>query len=448
MASESQMLADYLASNHILIVDTVSTARVSLATNLARLGASRQKMSLVGSIQEAREEISKFKPKIIFTDYTIGDYYGFDLIQDQKQQYMAEQVKVTDCMFVLVTANASQSAVARSAEEDVDTFVIKPYTFDLLRFSLTQAVKTKLKPSRYLQLIEAGKDQLNKKEVEKALAIFAEAKGEHKEPTLACFYYGFAEFMKDSIHNAKASYNEGLSYNKLHYKCLIGLYELLHQEGKYKDAYEVIKKVAEYFPANSKRLGPVLRLAIMTENYEDIVNYYGIFKHIPERTEELVKYMCSALVVAGKYFLIHRKHSQGIECFDNAVVTAAGRAQFYLYIVENLVKQNLLPDGKRYLERLEKISPGSPEFRAGQFIISTLESDVGLSIHLGRSCIKEGVEFPSVYEKLIAQSVKAGYKDSAEELFQKAIEKWPNLRNSFEYALLMTPAEAVQLKTT
>ena len=47
--------------------------------------------------------------------------------------------------------------MARAAEEDVDTFIIKPYTASMLKQALSAAVVSKLKPSLYAQLIEQGK---------------------------------------------------------------------------------------------------------------------------------------------------------------------------------------------------------------------------------------------------------------------------------------------------
>src|SRR4051794_9289708 len=111
--NKEALLKNYLSTNHILIVDTVSSGRTSLASVLVQLGGNRQKMSLVGTLSDAHAEIKKTKPKIIFTDFTLGSHSGLDLLQEQKAVFEKEKIK--DSVFVLVTGNASQSTVARAA---------------------------------------------------------------------------------------------------------------------------------------------------------------------------------------------------------------------------------------------------------------------------------------------------------------------------------------------
>jgi DNA-binding NtrC family response regulator len=80
---KNKTLKEFLSNNSVLIVDSVSSARVNLAASLSKLGAMRQKMSLVGSLEEARHEIKKLKPKVVFTDFMVGSNSGMDLLQEQ-----------------------------------------------------------------------------------------------------------------------------------------------------------------------------------------------------------------------------------------------------------------------------------------------------------------------------------------------------------------------------
>jgi CheY-like chemotaxis protein len=432
--SEEELLKDYMTNNSILIIDSVSSARVTLASNLARMGGQRYKMALVGSLQEAREEIKKNKPKIIFSDFMIGQESGLDLIQEQKAS--RNQAEKDDTLFVLVTGNASQSTVARAAEEDVDTFIIKPYTMNSLLSALKDAVQLKLRPSFYLQLIEEGKKLLFSGKPDESIVVFEKAMKENAKPTLALFYLGQAEFMKSALDVAKDKYAEGLGYNKIHYKCLVGLFDLLNSQKKYRDAYDVIRTLAQFFPANPKRLGSVLRLAIMTENYGDMEGYYRIYVKLPEHSDELIKYMCSALLVTAKYYLRNSHRTRALEIFKNAAISAGGRSHFLIYIVETLVEYKMKNEANEYLKRIIQMAPGSNDVWAAQFLVSTLSNDRIASIQLGRDAIRRGISIPSVYEKLILQSVRGGYCDEAQELFETACKKWPDKIDSFNFALV------------
>src|SRR5206468_1891405 len=106
----------------------------------------------------------------------------------------------------------------------VDTFIIKPYTLETLKRTLTTAAIAKLYPNEYVRTIEAGKALLFKGEVDAALTEFNKATKLDPKPALAYFYKGQAEQLKSAVEDASKDYKQGLNYNKIHYKCLIGLY--------------------------------------------------------------------------------------------------------------------------------------------------------------------------------------------------------------------------------
>ena len=88
MESEAEkLLKDYFGGNQIVILDTVSTARVNLASQLVKLGAVRNKISLVSTVEEAEAEIKKHDAKVIFSDFTVGPKNGLDLLQNKAKTH-------------------------------------------------------------------------------------------------------------------------------------------------------------------------------------------------------------------------------------------------------------------------------------------------------------------------------------------------------------------------
>ena len=426
---QEKVLKDYLSNNHVLILDSVSSGRTNIASCLAKFGGSRSRMSLIGSIADAREEIKRVKPKVIFADFMIGKESSLDLIQFQKAQFEKEGIK--DTMFVLVTSNASQSAVAQAAEEDVDTFIIKPFSLDTLKKALARTVTAKLHPNDYMRTINEGKELLFAGDYKGAADLFKRAVDMSDTPTLAYFYYGQAEFMSRALEAAESKYNNGLSLNNIHYKCLIGLFDLLHGEKRFDDAYDVMKRLASYFPANPNRLSTALRLSVQTNNFHDVESYYKIFVEIDDRTDELIKYMCSALAVTGRHFLREKSVPKALQAFESAAISSAGRAKYLLYVIEAMAEHGLTKEADPFIKRLKHASNSGPEIATAQFI--TLEESMSPLevVNRGRSLVKDGIEHPAVYEKLINNSLKAGFKDSALELAKKAMNKWPERSKYF-----------------
>ncbi|MCM0607337.1 MAG: response regulator [Xanthomonadaceae bacterium] len=422
MATEQEMFKNYLSESAALVVDTNPSSRSRLVSTLIDLGMKPAKIKTAKSYVQAQEEVRKHRPKVILTDYYLGKESGLDLLQDQKAEYSDSK----DCLFVLITGNTSQAAVARAAEEDVDSFLLKPYTLQSLKDSLTKAGIAKLFPSNYAKTVTQGKEEMLKGELDQAIATFEKAKTMSESPTLACFYLGQAHFMKNALGESQNKYKDGLNYNQIHYKCLVGLFDILLKNGKHNEAYDVVKKIAKYFPANPKRLSSVLRLAIMTDNFADLDDYYTLFISIDERTEELVNYMCSALVVYGKYHLINGNNEKALETFEKAAVSCAGRTKFLRYIIENLVEVNLVNESKKFLYRFQPQNMKEEDYLVSDYLFSSKSQESAEVIRKGRELVKNGLKSLIVYRSLIAVTNKAGLKDQAEQLFLDASKFWPD----------------------
>ena len=122
----TKLFAAYVAPRKILIADTNSASRAGIARSLNNLGAKTTNLLMVTSLAEAEEVIKKDNPQIVICDYDLGTSCGLTLLQSQREK----NKDTKNSLFVLVTGNTSQSAVAQAAEEDVDAFVLKPYTLE------------------------------------------------------------------------------------------------------------------------------------------------------------------------------------------------------------------------------------------------------------------------------------------------------------------------------
>jgi CheY-like chemotaxis protein len=430
-----EIIRNYLGENQVLIADTVSSARVTLATHLVSLGASRARMSLTSSFEEAQAVIQQMKPKIIFCDYMLGKKSGLDLLIDQKVIY--ETSKIKDTLFVLVTGSASQSAVARAAEEDVDTFIIKPYTIKRFEKSFSDAVIAKLRPNEYHRKIDEGKDLLVAGKIAQATTILQEALKLDPTPTLACFYLAQAALMKEALTSAKGNYQKGLSYSGIHYKCLIGLYDLLYEQKKFSEAYELVQRIARYFPANPKRLAAVLRLAVTTGNYADVPDYYDLFIALEERPDDLTRHMCSAMAVAGKHALGRREKDKAIDIFDKLAVTCAGRTNYLRYAVESFVERDLFAEAGRILRRFDPVSHASDDYQLASFLVASGTKSASEVLNQGQLMLRQGIQSEDAYRILIRIAREQKLENMADEYFEQlkkflAEERSPSLPKTLE----------------
>lgn len=422
-AAMQQVFTKYISDKKILIADEAASARTGLARTLVELGAKTSNIILAGTYAVAEEEMNRTKPHVVLCDYNIGRGIGLNLLQSQRKA----RPESRDSLFILVTANTSQSAVAQAAEEDVDTFIIKPYTLEVLRRSLLKAAMAKVKPDDYAKKVEEGKVLLNSGKLEESIAIFKEAITLNSKPSLAYFYLGQSDVLKKLLENAEGSYQKGLGFNRIHYKCLVGLFDNMMERKMYSEAYDVVKKIAQYFPANPQRLAQVLRLAIQTKNYDDIESYYQTFTNMDQRSEEIIRYVCASLVVCGKYYLAKNFNNRGLALFQKAAATGTGRPRILREIIMALIAFQLIKEAADYLKKFPAEVREQADFLVCDYVLFDQTGQTSQMVERGRQLIQKGIHDVIIYYILIRRSIEGGLADAAEDLCQEGRKRWPEL---------------------
>lgn len=361
---KEELFKEFLSKNKVLLVDKSSASRRRLVKTLVDMGAKRQQISSVAHYAEAMEVIDKEKPKLVLSDFSIIGGSGFDLFK----KYRELEKKLDDTTLVLVTSNISQSAVAKAAEEDVDSFIIKPYTVKSLQKSLITAVINKLYPSEYMKLIDQGKEQMFSGNYEEALNIFNSAITKSKKPSLALFYHGQTKYFLEQSEEAKGDYKKGLEINSIHFKCQVGLYELFVKQERYFEAYDVVRNIAKYFPANPDRLKEVIRLAVRTGNFEHMEEYYELFTDLEERPEDVTNFMCSGLFVAGKFYFQDNQKTAAREIFEKVAISCGGMTKFLKGMIKELVKYNFYTESKSMLKRFPNDNENVADYMISSYL--------------------------------------------------------------------------------
>ncbi len=429
--NKNSLIEAYLKSVNLLIVDQNSTARVGLKKILISLGAELHQVFLAASVQEAEDYIQIKKPSLVFCDYQIGDKFGLDLLQKQREEHPKE---LNHSIFILVTSNTSQSAVAQAAEEDIDAYILKPFTIENFTLSLARAIQIKTQPPAYLQLINQGKILLENEKLDDAMTIFKTAITKDSTPSLAYFYEGLTEFKKNYLDDSKSSYEKGLSFNKIHYKCLVGLFDLLMILKKYDNAYEVVNRIIKFFPANPKRLATVLKLAIQTQHFNDIESFYQEFLKIENRNEELTKSVCAALIVCGKKFFEISNFNSGNDLIQKASVTSAGNTFILRKAIETLVLYGQTTEAKNILKRFPIHTNEDINFAIASLWISSKHSKPETVASRGEELIRKGFNEPDIFQITIDSLKKCGLNERAYELKEKAVSLFPELSHEFKNA--------------
>lgn len=429
VVSSVKTFMEYISPRKVLIADQNSGSRSTFAKILTSMGAKPENLIMAGTMDQAEAEVAKHKPHVIIADYMIGKRCGLDLLQQQRKQNPEESKQ---CLFIMVTSNTSQSVVAQAVEEDVDTYVLKPFTSDILRQAILKAAVNKVNPSTYIKTIEEGKKLLFSGKTQESMPLFEKAMNLDNRPALAYYYHGQALALQKSIDEAQADYLKGLNHNKIHYRCLTGLYEILMEKKLYKEAYELVKRISRYYPANASRLNSVLRLAVMTSSYEDIERYYQIFINLDERNEEMIKYICAALVICGKYYLARSLHSRAVDLFEKSASVASGRTKILREIVTALVNADLLKDAQQFLSKFPADALQGADFLTTDLIISEKLLSPELLTEKGKKILTKNAHDPQIYKILIKAALTANQNEHAAQLVADGSKRWPDISRELQ----------------
>lgn len=389
-----EKLKDFLKSKKILLVDPSSTARTGLKKLLCEMGAAIHLIHSAGSIEEAQELINAQCPTLIFCDFEVEGKSGLELLQKQRE---SNPDRHNQSIFILVTANTSQSAVAQAAEEDIDAYILKPYTVEGFTRSVSRSVQNRIEPSKYLQLINEGKALLEKNNLDKAFEIFASAVPHDEKPSLACYYEGLINFKKVLLGDSQQNYETGLSFSKIHYKCLVGLFDLLMSMQKFDAAYDIVKKLIRFFPSNPKRLATVIRLAIQTGHIEDVETFYNDFLRLDNRTPELTKNVCAAMIVCGRYYFERKDNERGNDLIMKACISAAGNAGLLKKAIYLFVEFNQIKEAKSVLSRFQIPADSNAEYAASKFSIDAKMQRSDLTASQGIALLNRDIKDKEIY---------------------------------------------------
>lgn len=415
----------FLERQKILIVDPNSTSRLSFVKILVGLGADGKKIRMARTFHLALESIRDFMPHFVIAEFQLGERSGLELAALQREARLGDRL---NCSFILITSNPTQTSVALAAEEEVDSFIVKPFNQDTVREMLARLIFTKMHPSKYLITIEEGKAAQRENQFEESVAHFNSAIRLSPCPSLACFYLGELYLAIQKLKEAELAYQKGLKFNPIHYKCTIGLLNLYMMIERYEDAYKVIRKIADHFPATPQRLAEALKLAVMTSHFDDVEKLYTAFCAMDERDENLIKHVCAALIIGARYSLNLGDKFRARNCLQKAAVTAGGRVKILRDIVEAWIHGGEWKEALNVLKRFPAESHKGRDFLISRLQILNAEGSIESTISLGRQLIRLELAEKLVYVILIERYLELGLQMSAQELAYDAIDKFPESR--------------------
>lgn len=424
---EKKAFEEALNRYSILIVDGYTPSRTGIARMLSQMGVKSSNIRLAATYELAMNEMNEKCPTFIISDFKLGNHSGLELSEALRERYPNHN----DTIFVLITADAGQTSIAQAIDEEVDFYILKPYTQEVFFNSLKKTVFKKMKPSAYTQLIEEGQAHARGERWDSAREAFQKALDLHPRPALACYQIAEVEKERKNTEEREKWLKKGLFFNKIHYKCLVGLYELYLEQLDVVKAYQIINRISENYPLSPKRLQSILRLAIQTKNFSDIEKHFEIFLNLEERDDELFRYITAALLVCGKFQLKKKNREEGLDLLNRAAVYSGGGTQILRAILTTLMDFELYDEAELILKRFPAESTQTTDYLTCDYLLADKTLGVEEVITRGRKLLGKQIQDPEIYKVLVSRLKEYGKPRDSEELAQEAARRWPEQKEAF-----------------
>jgi hypothetical protein len=195
------------------------------------------------------------------------------------------------------------------------------------------------------------------------------------------------------------------------------------EQKKFTEAYQVVKKIAKFFPANPDRLAQIVRLAVHTENYDDMQMYYEIFTSLDERTEQMVNYIGAGLFVSGKHNLMNKKIDEAIRLFDNIAVSCSEFSKFTRAMITTLAEFGHVGTAEKYLTRFPPGYDDHEDYLVSEFIIMSKKGEEHSSLaKFGLDLYNKNIRNAQCMELMIKAMENCHYKKETIEKFKTELK--------------------------
>ncbi len=410
----------FISESNFLVVSLMSPLRASIIRLLIDQGAKHSSIFSAGSFKEAREHLSSQTVNVIISDFKLNGSNSATLLFSVALESNTDYQKV----FIVINHSKDQASIAQSAEEEIDGFLINPFSAQDFYSVLSSSINKKLTPSPADALILQGVDLLNQGKAEESLQFFKRGMEETNKKSLSCYYYAKAKILMKQETEAMEKLLEGLNYDRLNYRCLIGLYELYLLQNKKDKAYEIVKKVSKVFPGNPKRLPEIIQLALDTKNFQDIEFYFDIYLDFDDRDSQIPEFLLSSLFQAGTFFAQNGETEKTIYLFRKLASFLRDNTSYISSIVDVLYFSQLHDELSYYRKKILDIENIS-EREIADFVCTFYDQDPYVSAQAGLKLLNQKKFSKAMLHLLLSKLSKTTKSNLYQEVKEEALKLFP-----------------------
>ncbi len=254
--------------------------------------------------------------------------------------------------FIMITGEVETAAVAQAIEAEVDAYLVKPFTTELLHRKIRQVLKRRRHPSPTETHLSLGQVYLKGRLYDQALTAFSQAAALSPRSARPLTWIGQVHEARGDLAQAREYYQRAIDLVPKFIKARDNLARVLKAQGRHDQALRHLEAAASVSPKNARRqlgLGWALMASGRPEDARQSMSL-AIQAAGEQERAEIARQVGEAMLQAGLDEAAQEAFEQGIESSPEDV-------HFYNRLGIALRQQGKIEEAIANYQRANKIEP-------------------------------------------------------------------------------------------
>lgn len=230
----------------IMLVDDKTNMRRTMKNLLRRIGFSKFIEAEDGDT--ALTKIRAEKPDIVLCDWNMPRMSGIEVLRAVR-----DNDELADIPFIIVTAEMDEATVAEAGEQDVDAYILKPFTPGLIQDKLEAVMDARNTPSPIDTHLNLADVYLKSKQFNQAFSEYQKALKINNKSPRVLFAIGRLREIQDNLPKAKDYYLSAVKLSPQFLKAHEALAAIYRRLGDERAALNHLQTAVKISPKNVDR---------------------------------------------------------------------------------------------------------------------------------------------------------------------------------------------------
>lgn len=375
----------------VLLVDDMPSMTKFVHKMMRNLGFGKE-FFMAHSGREALEILKSEKIDIVFLDYNMPGITGSDLLN-----YIREDRNLREIPVIMVTAEAYSDFVAETGESEVDAYILKPITVQVLEEKINQVVDKINNPAPMDYHLKRARNFEDIGDYESAITEAQLAMEANPNVTKPMRELGYIHYKNNNLEEAKKWFEKAAGLNKLDVLSFHYLGQIYLQQDDIEKAVHYLEKAMKISPRHLERGIDFAKTLVRMGKNKKAIDVFNRALELSASTAELKEEITD-------YCIENNLTEYSVKLLEGLIYEQPKRSDLLLKLGKQLEKINEVSRAVTHLTRASQLDKDNIEIR----------------IHLGKNYLT--LNKPILAERPLKEVIKIEPENkTAQELLRKCI---------------------------